>query len=68
MEKAHVLRMRLSNRAKIFRMITDKKRNIESERRIEKMVVDSSDIGETKALEKLPSCYEKKEEKRKNER
>lgn len=45
-------------------MVADEKKNVENERRIEKMVVDSRDIGETKALEKLPSCYEKKGRKK----
>lgn len=34
-----------------FCVIADERRNVESERHVERMVVDSSDIGETKALE-----------------
>lgn len=56
------------NRPKTFRMITNEKRNIESERRIEKMVVASGDIGETKASEKLQFCYDKKGVEKRKER
>jgi len=49
--------------------MANKKRNVESERRIEKMVADPRDIGETKALKKLAFRYKKKkeEEERKGE-
>jgi len=49
--------------------MANKKRNVESERRIEKMIADPRDIGETKALKKLAFRYEKKkeEEERKGE-
>jgi len=48
--------------------MSNKKRNVESERRIEKMVVDPRDIGETKALKKLALCCEKKKRRRRRRR
>lgn len=57
------------NRPKTFRVITNEKRNVESERRIEKMVLASNDIGETKAHRRSYSyCYNKKKVERKKER
>jgi len=45
--------------------MANEKRNVESERRIEKMVADPRDIGETRTLKKLPFHYEKKRRRKK---